>query len=242
MATVAADDIRTWPAPVRERCKQLALFAERNPEYVSDLNLDTAGEDEFRARFRSHRVIAFHATRLLPHELESISTVGLRQLTPDLMEQKIDDAARHGFLSDSERARFHQAHVFSSGEHLNREARVCFFLSEKTMKERSQGLVPLLLSWGGEAIKMSSKGHELRARLRELGQPTIVVAAIRLDEGRNVHSVWPGMQEAFLGRWLRINDTDADVHYRSDVPGEFIRATWVPGDPNYDRFPDLPLR
>jgi len=237
---ITVDDPQTWPAEVQAACEELAARAMDSPEYVSDLNLSSENEDSFRTLLRGHLVVAFHATRLLPHEVQGIRTGGLRRLTAELVMDRVEQASNHGLITDEERAALRGAHVFATGEARNREGRVCFFLSESTLRNRLHGVRPLMREWGGEAISMSSGGAGFRPRLRQLGAPAIVVATLNLDQGQRVHSVWPGVQDVFVGRWLGLDDVDADVHFRDDVPAQHIEAVWLPGHAEYDRFPGLP--
>ena len=237
---VSVDDPNSWPSSVRDGCGELARRASPNPRYIEDLHLSGDDEDEFRSLFAGCRIVAYHATRLLPHEVEDVSVGGLRRLTPELVLHRIQKAHDCGHITEEERAAFSDAHVFATGEARNRKDQICFFLSETTLTDRVYGIHPLMREWGGEAISMSSRGVAFSPRLRELGLPAIVVATLDLDQGWRVHSVWPGMQEVFVSRWVGLDDIDADVYYRGDVPGEYIEAVWCPGEPAYERFLDLP--
>jgi hypothetical protein len=206
---------------------------------MDELNLSHEDEDEFRNLFEGHRIVAHHATRLLPNEVEDVRTGGLRRLTSGLVLERIKNAEVFGHITEGEQKTFGNAHVFATHEAEHRKDRICFFLSETTLVDRVHGVRPLMREWGGEALSMSSRGVDLRPRLAELGTPAIVVATIDLHEGWRVHSVWPGLQQVFVGRWVGLDDADADVHYHDDVPGEFVEAVWLPGDSDYDRFGGL---
>jgi hypothetical protein len=47
------------------------------------------------------------------------------------------------------------------------------------------------------------------------------------------------LREVFMGSWVGLDDVDADVHYRADVPPEQVVGVWIPGDVEFDRYPKL---
>lgn len=135
---ISVDDPDSWPREAREACVELARRANDEPEYISDLNLTTEEEDAFRTLLSGHHVTAYHVSRLLPHEVDGIKRDGLRQLTEDLVRDRILAAGQNGFLTHDEALALNSAHVFAAGEARNRENRVCFFLSETTLTDRPE--------------------------------------------------------------------------------------------------------
>jgi hypothetical protein len=235
---IDVDDQTSWPAPLVGACESLAARGDPSPETVDDLDLESDNEDSFRTLLAGHGVVAYHATRLLPHEVERIRAEGLRRLTPELVADRLDEARAHGDITTAEYAELKDAHVFATGEAENRKNRLCCVLGAAAMRDSPWGTNPLLREWGGEAFSMSKRGVALRPMLGRLGSPAIVVVTLRLDEGYRIHAVYPGVQQVFVGHWAGLS-LFADVFYAADLPGEHIETVGLPGDPEYDRFPDI---
>ena len=231
------DDMSTWPVAVTERTQVLGDELRNTTEYTNDLEVPFHAEDDFRALLGGCLVRAYHATRLLEHEVQMIRTQGLRTLSLELVNEKIESAREQSCISPSEYDLLKSAHVFAVGEEANRSGECSFFLPVSMLDFRSSGVNPLLRSWGGEAFSMSSGAQQLPDLLAGLGRPAIVVANIDLSPGR--HLVFPGVQQLFVGRYLGLRDVLAGVHYSSPVPAECIVEIWQPGGDEFDRFEDL---
>lgn len=169
-----------------------------------------------------------------------IQMQGLRPLSAESVKERIDAAYEHSCLSAVEQAMLHRSHVFETGEANYRAGQCCFFLPESMLLNSSSGINPLLNTWGGEAIKRSSRAAALPARLSELGRPAVVVAHLDLSPGQTIHPVFPDIQKVFTARLLNLENIAADVFYRGPVPSHHITAIWQPGDAEYDQFEELP--
>ena len=220
-----------------ERTQALADPLRGTTEHTNDLAVLFEGEDDFRALLSGCLVRAYHATRLLEHEVQMIRTQGLRLLSVELVTEKIEAAREQSCISPGECDLLKAAHVFAVGEETNRSGECSFFLPVSMLDFRSSGVNPLLSSWGGEALGMSSGAQQLPDRLVELGRPAIVVADIDLSPGR--HLVFPGIQQLFVGRYLGLDNVLASVHYSSPVSADDIVAMWQPGGDEFDRFEGL---
>jgi hypothetical protein len=219
---------------------QLANAYRGITPYVSDLPLPFELEDEFQHGLAGHLLRAYHATRLLPHEVEMIREQGLRLLTEELVLDRVDAAWRHSFVSDEEAEVLRSSHVFAHrGQAWNRANQICLLLSTNSMENRGKGIQWLLRTWGGEAVQMSSGHEHLSERVNQLGNPAIVVADLDLNDGEK-HALFPGLHKAFVGRMIGLEGIDADIFYRSPIPPDRIAAIWQPGDPEYDRYAGLP--
>jgi hypothetical protein len=109
-------------------------------------------EDEaFRARLSGTKLLAFHCTRLLDHELAWIRERGLRPLTLELVEERIRVAHERAHLDLSEHDRLLASNTFAVRDDRNRRDRVCLILGRGAFDE-TFGCEPLLSTWGGEAI------------------------------------------------------------------------------------------
>ncbi|MCX5232935.1 hypothetical protein [Streptomyces sp. NBC_00233] len=105
------------------------------------------------------------------------------------------------------------------------------------------GLDRLLSYWGGEAIywRHCQGNPALAGKLRSLGTPMIVTALLDLSAlGPEEHGVFPPMINVLVGKELGHEPASADVLYRAPIPPTQIESIVSPGDPDYDRFPELP--
>ena len=234
------DDPSTWPAALFARAQELAADLRNTTEYQGDLGVPLAAEDDFRALPSGCLVRAYHATQLLDHEVQMIRTQGLRPLSAESVKDRIDAAYEHSCISAAEKEMLHHSHVFETGEAEYRAGQCCFFLPETMLLNRPRDVNPLLSTWGGEAIKKSSRAAALPARLSQLGRPAVVIAHLDLSPGHTIHWVFPDIQKVFTARILNLEDMGADVFHRGPVPPQHITAIWQPGDAEYDKFEDLP--
>lgn len=142
-------------------------------------------------------------------------------LSADLIADRIEFARAAGAISSAEAQTFHRAHVFSMGEQQYRENQICLVLSEHLFERDPDTCLPLLESWGGEALYRSSGSAPFRARLQTIGVPTRVVALIALGDAES-HSCYPALHKVFVASLLGLHDVGADVFYRSPIPPQHI--------------------
>lgn len=197
-------------------------------------------EDEFRTLFSGRGLRTYHATRLLPHEVENVRRRGLRLLTEELVRDRIEAAFRHGYVSREVADELLKGHVFATREHDNRERRVCFFLSTRVLSERVGNVWYLMTRWGGEAISFSSRSAAFGEHLKKLGRPAVVVADLDISEPHATHRAWPGILHAFVAKYLGNRDAGASLHYTRDVEGGRVVEIWTPGHRRYGQFKELP--
>lgn len=238
MQSIDPDRPATWPDSTRRWAEQHADRLAGSTVYLSDLAISLEQEDQFRATLGHGKVLAYHCTRLLPHEVEAIRKVGLRLLDEQLVRDRIDAARARDALSDVVRHRAETYNVFTNGNVSGRLNKVCFVLGRGVFdKHAAGGCDSLLRYWGGEAIRGGpSKAPELEA----VGSPAVVVARLDLSRPHNDPYVWPGLATLFVGTLLGLDDRFAEVHYPQAVKGRDIDAIWQPGHPEYDRHDELP--
>jgi hypothetical protein len=215
------DDATTWPPHIYRIVSTWAAEFAGKTSYTNDLPLRIELEARFRDQLAGYRLRAYHYTRLLPHERAMIFDQGLRMLSADLLEQRIDAAQAVGVISTAEAECFHKGHVFATGEQEHREGQVCLVLSELRYERDPGACLPLLKSWGGEGLYCSSRSVPFRARLESLGSPTRVTAQI--DFADRKHAVYPSLHKVFVGSLLRLHDVGADVFYRASIPPEHVQ-------------------
>jgi hypothetical protein len=209
-------DPRTWPSGVRTVVDELYERASHHPDfdgpgtYAADLthlvgpDLSVRAQGELRAALSAHHVLAYHATRLLPHETTWIKLEGMQLLSHDLRRRKLTGAMAQypdlinecevELLTDrgpcsENRAlagvRLGQLHVVAPFEILRHNA----------------GLGNLLSCWGGESIAWA--GHRGAAdwewcaavvdRLSRASIPTVVEVAVRAQHLCEWQPIWPVM-------------------------------------------------
>jgi hypothetical protein len=221
---IDVDDSTTWPRPVFRIVSEWAERCRGATSYTNDLPLHPDLERPFRDHFAGYLFRAYHYTRLLPHERPMVLGAGLRPLSAELLLDRIESARAVGLISAVEARRFHEAHVFASGEQPNREGQVCLVLSKRIFERDPQGCLPLLTTWGGEGMYMSSGAPSLREKLRTLGTPTVVVALLELSGGASGHRIFPALHKVLVASLLGLADVGADVLYRAPVSPEQIES------------------
>lgn len=97
---------------------------------------------------------------------------------------------------------FELSNVFATKENEHREGQVCLVLGIETLNDQVEMVRSLLTWWGGEAMYMSRRSLAVRARLREIGRPSIIVAAIDLSRSHWVDPTYPLLPRAFVGSFL----------------------------------------
>jgi hypothetical protein len=239
VTVIDIDRAVTWPEDVRREVEGCANRLRGATRFTSDLPILPDDEDAFRARLDGRPLRTYHATRLLDHERDAITREGLLPLTAELVERRIDLANRVKAITADQRRTLSATNVFALGCEEYRENQVCLTLGEGSLDEIG-GVWRLLSTWGGEAIYWANERSELGDRLKPLGSPTVVAAAVDLTAGWRTHLVSPGVLHCFVGRTLGLERPFADVFYRARVPPERVLEIWGPGDAEYDRHAGLP--
>lgn len=226
----------TWPAEVRGETERMAELLVGTTRYAGDLELPDGYDDEFGGLLSGHRLRAYHATRLLPHEIEEVRQGGLKLLTPELLNRRFHGLRAAGLVTEEHCDELRARTVFALNKSRNRENQICLFLGDETFSDEA-GLHRLLETWGGEAIFWGAEADPaLLGRLRSVGQPAIVVAQLAdLGTGWRTHRVWPALPKHFIAEVLDLDNRGADVIYRSSIPGDRIEDVWLSGHPEFDR-------
>lgn len=231
----------TWLEEVHNRVAYYARRLEGSSASTLDLDISFDEQEAFREELAGTQVKVYHATRLLDHEVESIRAEGLIPLSADLVRTRIKRAAERGALSQDERDELLAGNLFDAGDNVsNREGQVCFFLSVEVLSHSVSGVWNLMTKWGGEGIYFGSFSDLTETRLKLVGRPSVVVAAVDLSPSQLIHPVYPGVLKSFVGRLRNHEDYAADVLYKAPVPPVQILDIWQPGHPEYDRFQELP--
>src|SRR4051812_42329315 len=125
---IDVDDPTTWSAAVTAWVAPYAESLRGTTNYTSDLKVPLEREDELRALLAGHKLVAYHCTRLLDHEVEGIRAQGLRPLTHELVLERIGRAHELAHLTDAERVELLEQNVFAVKDSRYRENQACLVL------------------------------------------------------------------------------------------------------------------
>ena len=203
---------------------------------IGDLQVDHH-EEELVGKLESCLLRTYHCTRLLGHEEQGIRDRGLRLYSDQLVRDRLDAALQLGYLAQNDCAQLLGRATF--GHH--RVDAISMIIGETAFDNHAPQLHRLLATWGGEGIYIRHEGTRgsLYNTLRKLGRPTIVVAHIDLAAvGRP--RVWPGIAKVFVGAALELFDPNAQMTCSAAIPPSGIERLIHPGDPDYDRYSELP--
>jgi hypothetical protein len=240
------DDRSTWPLDVADWVAVRADRLRGTTEWSSDLKLATEDEAGFRTLFAGAKLRAYHCTRLLDHEIATIRERGLRLLTLELVEEKVEAAFNAGAFTVAERDTLRATHVFAQGAQRLRENRLALCMGRQAFADPS-GFESLLSIWGGEAIYMGTPQVLCLPLphgwpdLRKVGRPAIIVAAIESSPEHWLDLHWHHpLGQVFVGIELGLEDAYSDVDYLAPILPEDVLAIWQPRDVEYGGFPGLP--
>jgi hypothetical protein len=236
---IEIDDPKTWALNLCSAVSRAAAKLQGTAAFPGDLRLDPWDLSEIRDALAGVRVLLFHASRLVPHEVDDIHRSGLKRLNAELIEAKVRAALAKGYLTASEAHDLHAHHAPLDGSTGHRAGQVCAIASQRQFDDNPHGVLPLLTQWGGEALYWSHQQHSpLTPTLERLGTPAIV--ALEAPAIRCGDSWFPDLEALLVATALGATDVGADVYLRSDVPAADIRGVWSPGTPEYDVHPFLP--
>jgi len=235
---IDVDDDSTWPGPAAEIVARWANEYGGTTQYALDLPLPSHADNALREVLSGYLLRAYHCTRLLDHEVQAVREGGLRQLTAELIHDRIEAAKRASAISEHDAELLRHANVFATGEAAHRKDQVCLIFSNLVFREDPTACEPLLSTWGGEGVYRSSRSHSLPTHVTELGKPTVVVSLLR---SQFITNVFPDLSKIFVAAALQLTARWADVFYGDAIPPSHIEAILQPGDSIYERLGALPL-
>jgi hypothetical protein len=235
---VDPDHPETWPPRLTELMQRVDDVVSA-AEYAGDLGVPDEADAEFRGALAGAQLRAFHATRLLSHEVDGIRLGGLQVFSRELFDDRIDQAYGAEHLTTPQWQRLRNAHMYAVGEEHargRREGQVCLTLRSVAF---DHGANSLLSNWGGEGLYFSTGATGLEALLGQLGQPSIVVVAVDVRPTWQQQPIFPTIGRTLLGAWRGLRD-GADLFHPAPIPGSDVLDIWQPGRPEYDAIPRLP--
>ena len=245
-AIIDPDCRPTWPPAVTAWVDRYGDELRAGPGIVRLVE----AEDEFRLLLEGHGVLTYHCSRFLDEELAAIRSDGLRPVSAHLIRRRIESAYRGGHLSRSQADELHRRNPFENFDQKatrvrsSLEARgqgVYLYLGRRGFEDSPFEYADWLGTWGGPTLfePLGEQG-DLRRVLRDLGRPSIVVAALEFQSDRFRAAI----VDKFALMFCTIEGDEpwlgGEICYRANISGEDIIAVWQPGDPEYDRFAELP--
>jgi len=251
-ASIGVGNPATWPndvaSLVNEVLEDICTWPEVEPGYPScdlashDYELSADIERRLRVAMNGRSIIAYHASRLLPHEIVAVQRDGLEVLSVDLIDRKHAAAREHypELVSADEvkllrTTAMHE--VRSMGEHISLLWMVASFDLFRTQQGIS-GFWRLLSRWGGEAIYSTGKAteDELRAmaaieRLSAVSTPTIIELRIPVAVIPAWRELWP----SFVGLVGGYEHPHTEWAVEIGVPADDLLDVIHPTD---DRWPE----
>lgn len=179
---------------------------------------------------------SYHATRLLPHEVDSIRTKGLQALSPGLLDTRIDDAERLGYIDKPQASVMRSANLFAQGRSKGRTGLVGSILGRGTLRHRA-AVQGLLCCWGGEALH----GHDRdrQQMTSQIGAPSLVILNQAMPIGVKT-SLFPDLVTTFREAYQSPIATGSDVIHHGPVsPSCVVDIVDAKAAAASGRFPEL---
>jgi hypothetical protein len=239
-STVDIDDLDSWPRTVLAYTGAWATRLAGSTPYPLDLAIPWEAEAEFLDLLVDHPVRTYHCARLLDDEVDDVRRHGLAALEEDLVARKLRAAHTAGAISETEHDELRSSSVFAHGSTTGRLDKVCVVVG-RTALDEDDGLIPLLTSWGGEAVYWAHEGTSLGHRLRQLGTPAVVVLDVDLSRcDRDDLLLAPPLNRLFVGQQLGLDEIRGEAHIPRPITAAEVVDIWQPGTEDYDRHLQLP--
>ena len=215
---VEIEDIQSWPEEFRDEAfkhKTLVVSYHQECHRISQL-----GEDDIHARiypprnvygadYRAladhleeillrHHIVGYHCTRLTAREIQNIKDDGLKILTGDLVQRRLDQTLEDGYLTKIQMLELKNCDILKDNlDNRNRSrTEMIWFCANRTSLKEYRRVYRLLRSWGGEAIY---RGHEnddpLSQKIRKIGTPCIIKCALPFSDAKHFYN---NFSERFL--------------------------------------------
>jgi|MDSW01.3.fsa_nt_gb hypothetical protein len=193
---------------------------------------------------QTHNIVGYHCTRLTAHEIQNIRSSGLKILTPDLIELRLQTALNQGILSAEAHAYISNSSMLKSSinnEYGERTGMIWFCPNQETLSE-SDSVYRLFRSWGGEALYNGhEEDEEIAPHLRSIGAPCIVKCAMPFSEAENYSSSYA---KRFISRFI-LDEIEYpeppysfDMHMKRDLtPAEILGIIKI-SDPQFEELTD----
>lgn len=157
-----------------------------------------------------------HYSRLLPEEISDILENGMQPTSTAFLSRRLTQAHTERYLSREEVALLMASTPLNDASQRARHGEVCF-ISTPT-RHSDGGVHPLLNYWGGEMTHFWLQNEDLKHKLGEIGQPTVVECHIRFDHKMDRIRAATAMLNHFIGtkmEWLE--PSKCEFHIRRPI-------------------------
>ncbi len=134
---------------------------------------------------REQNIIGYHCTRLAAHEIENIKNSGMKMLTKELVEERLQHALENGLLNKEQYRYISNSRYLKNSldnQYGHRTNYIWFCPNRSTLKDGG-AVCRLFQSWGGEAVY---NGHEedknIGHHLKSIGTPCIVKCTMPMTD------------------------------------------------------------
>ena len=180
------------------------ILAKYNRPYNIHHNKWTNTIFKIEKILKNYSIVGIHCTKILETEIHDIQQHGLKPLSKEFANQRIEKIYKEGLISNELRNELLNKEELDSD---NRKGSISVFHCLSTLKDES-GLNKLFGFWGGEAIYSYVKNSE---ELRKIGIPCIVLTSIRITE----FNIYPELSKRMLSYYFDNNlyphDTDSFI-------------------------------
>ncbi len=153
---------------------------------------------------QDYSIVGIHATKLLEDEINDIRINGLKPLSKEFANQRIEKAFDTGLISGNLKNELINKNEFDAN---NRKGKIFVFHCLSTLKNE-WGLSKLFGLWGGEAIYTYLKNSK---ELKKIGIPCIVLTSIKIKE----LDIYPELSKRMVAYYFDDNyyphDTDTII-------------------------------
>lgn len=240
MAVIYADITESWPKELKTEVKRITSRLRKKLDIKSDppcTDLATYDSDySIRNRFQkvleSHELACYHATRLLPHEIDWIKKGGLEVLSDDLRSRKINAAADHypNLITKEVAKAIFEREGPSRWQKTASVRSNRLFLATPLSVMLSNGAHELLATWGGEALGWHDGKNEVNTRaindLTVNSTETIVEVKLKCDFKLISRPIWP----IFVGIHLGLHGCGTEWSIQQSIPAREVICLIQPRD------------
>ncbi len=185
-----------------------------------------------------HRIVGYHCTRLAQEEIEEIKLSGLRVLSPELVQKKLDlyvEGVRPSHFASLKSNQAIREHL--ENQHGHRIGMTWFCPNRSTLKD-SGAVYHLFKYWGGEAVYGGYENDQNTATiLGNIGIPAIVKCAIPFP---CAEPKYPKFAARFLSQFVANNikhpepSPGFDLRTKMDVPESQILEIITFSNPRFE--------